>query len=115
VDKILARFPDLALCVPHLGFDEVSEYVALMAAHDNLWLDTAMVLTNYFPARSRPDLRAFPLDRVMYGSDFPNIPYAWDRELRWLADAGLSPSELAQVTWKNAAHFFNLDFDDHVG
>jgi predicted TIM-barrel fold metal-dependent hydrolase len=112
VASVLTRFPDLKFCVPHLGFDEVSEYSSLMATHENLWLDTAMVLTDYFPASARPDLRAFPLDRVMYGSDFPNIPYAWDRELKWLAGAGLCSSELAQVAWKNAARFFNLDFDD---
>ena len=115
VDGILAKFPDLAVCVPHLGFDEVSEYIALMKAHRNLWLDTAMVLTDYFPDAARPDLRAFPADRVMYGSDFPNIPYAWDRELKWLAGAGLSDTELAQITWQNAVRFFNLDFAGPLG
>lgn len=115
VDAILAKFPDLAVCVPHLGFDEVSEYVALMKAHPNLWLDTAMVLTDYFPASARPDLRAFPADRVMYGSDFPNIPYAWDRELKWLAGAGFFDADLARITWKNAVRFFNLDFDSPLG
>jgi len=115
VDGILAKFPDLAVCVPHLGFDEVSEYIELMKAHRNLWLDTAMVLTDYFPAPSRPDLRAFPVDRVMYGSDFPNIPYAWDRELKWLAGTGFSGADLARITWKNAVRFFNLDFDGPLG
>lgn len=109
VGRILTRFPDLKFCVPHLGFDEISAYRSLMAAHDNLWLDTAMVLTDYFPAQVRPDLMAFPLDRVMYGSDFPNIPYAWDRELKWLKGADLCASELEQITWRNAARFFNLD------
>ena len=110
VAGVLTRFPDLKFCVPHLGFDEISAYQSLMAAHDNLWLDTAMVLTDYFPAHARPDLRGFPLDRVMYGSDFPNIPYAWDRELKWLADAGFSASELEGLTWQNALRFFNIPF-----
>jgi len=115
VDKLLTRFPDLKFCVPHLGFDEVSAYTSLMAIHDNLWLDTAMVLTDYFPASARPDLQAFPVDRVMYGSDFPNIPYAWDRELKWLVKAGLSNSGLEQITWRNAVRFFNLDFANAPG
>jgi predicted TIM-barrel fold metal-dependent hydrolase len=51
----------------------------------------------------------------MYGSDFPNIPYAWDRELKWLSGAGLSESELAGITWGNAVRFFNLDFDGPLG
>jgi hypothetical protein len=45
----------------------------------------------------------------MYGSDFPSIPYAWDRELKWLSDSGLSWDELEWILWKSAARFFNLN------
>lgn len=44
-------------------------------------------------------------DRLMYGSDFPNIPFAWDRELKCLGDAVLSEANLN----KNATAFFDLD------
>jgi uncharacterized protein len=115
VEAVLQRFPLLQFCVPHLGFDETLPYRSLMSRYDNLWLDTAMVLTDYFPVHTRPDIRDFPLDRIMYGSDFPNIPYAWDRELKWLNNAGLSPSDLDLVTWKNAARFFTIQHLDFAG
>lgn len=45
----------------------------------------------------------------MYGSDFPNIPYAWDRESKWLRDSHLGADELEMILNNNAAEFFGLD------
>jgi predicted TIM-barrel fold metal-dependent hydrolase len=44
----------------------------------------------------------------MYGSDFPNIPYAWDRELKELNAAGISEDALEKISYKNAADFFSI-------
>ncbi len=68
-----------------------------------------MVLTDYFHMDPPVDLRDYRADRVMYGSDFPNIPYAWDRELIWLRDAGLDDHRLKLLLHKNAAAFFELN------
>lgn len=108
VAAILNNFPGLKLCVPHLGFDETAAYAKLAQKFENLRLDTAMVLTDYFPAHTRAPLSRFPLDRVMYGSDFPNIPYAWDRELKFLSGSGLNPEDLDHLLFKTAARFFNI-------
>ena len=45
----------------------------------------------------------------MFGTDFPNIPYAWDRELKLLAKSGLSAEQLEMITRGNARRFFNID------
>ena len=65
------------------------------------------VLTDYFPQENRLGLETYRMDRIMYGSDFPNIPYAWDRELLWLKNASLSWSDLEQILYKNAETFFD--------
>ena len=109
LERVLNDFPDLKICVPHLGFDEISTYRMLLERYDNLWLDTTMVLTDYFPKDEVIKLDRYRLDRVMYGSDFPNIPYAWDREIKWLHDSNLSNSEMKQVFNKSAMEFFNLN------
>jgi predicted TIM-barrel fold metal-dependent hydrolase len=44
----------------------------------------------------------------MYGTDFPNIPYAWDRELKVLSAADIPDNVLERIAWKNAAQFFDL-------
>ena len=108
VRDILKRFPKLRLCVPHLGSDEESEYIELGVKHDNLWLDTTMMLADFFPEARRELVRNFRTDRLMYGTDFPNLPYAWDRELRWLAEMGLSEEELRGVLGENARQFFQI-------
>ncbi len=109
LERVLIEYPRLRVCVPHLGFDEVSEYRDLIERYDTLWLDTTMVLTDYFPIKEMIDLKRYRLDRIMYGSDFPSIPYAWDRELKKLSESGLSWDELEWILWKSAARFFNLN------
>ncbi len=108
LELILKDFPDLNICVPHLGFDELLAYRKMIEKYDNLWLDTTMILADYFPLEEEINLGHYRSDRVMYGSDFPNIPYAWDRELNKLNAAKISCDALGQILNKNAIDFFNL-------
>jgi hypothetical protein len=94
--------------VPHLGTDEFTSYQRLIEKYDTLWLDTTMVLSGYFPGQAPPLLKHMRLDRIMYGSDFPNIPYAWDREVAALLQSGLKEDTLARVLSRNAADFFSI-------
>lgn len=106
--RVLRAFPELKLCVPHLGADEYHAYRELLLRHDNLWLDTTMMLAGYFDAGDPwPVVRARP-DRVIYGSDFPNLPYSWDREARALAAAGLPDVDLERLCAGNARALFGL-------
>jgi uncharacterized protein len=47
-------------------------------------------------------------DRVMYGTDFPNIPYAWDREVTQLARR-CRDEDLEAVLGGTARDFFRLE------
>ncbi|MGM0643644.1 MAG: amidohydrolase family protein [Thermodesulfobacteriota bacterium] len=109
-ETVVKEFPELKICVPHLGFDETAEYRRMIEKYDNLWLDTAMVITDYFPLRETIDLSCYRPDRIMYGSDFPNIPYAWDRELKVLERSEVSRGTLEKIVFQNAAGFFDLPF-----
>jgi len=111
LERVLNSFPKLRICVPHLGFDEISSYKHLIEKYDNLWLDTTMVLADYFPIKGAIDLASFRADRVMYGSDFPNIPYAWDRELKRLGTLELPQENLEWILGKSAADFFRFRND----
>lgn len=111
IAAVLAAHPRLRLCVPHLGCADYHAYARLLERHDNLWVDTAMILAGYLPDDgSAPDavrhLLAVRRDRVMYGTDFPIVPYAWDRELRRLVSAGLPPDALARLLAGNAERFY---------
>ncbi len=108
VRRVLDNFPDLQLCVPHLGFDELRAYRELMHKRDNLWLDTTMLLAGYFPLAESINLEQYRWDRIMYGSDFPNIPYAWDRELQYLRRCEMSELRMQRLLCSNAAEFFQI-------
>jgi hypothetical protein len=102
VEAVLRSYPTLKLVVPHLGADEFDAYGELLDRYDNLWLDTTMAVTGFLPGDQGTPLVLRRPDRVLYGTDFPNIPYAWDREVRALARSGLREEELAAVLGDNA-------------
>jgi uncharacterized protein len=109
---VLAAYPHLRIAVPHLGIDEFEEYVALLERYDNLRLDTTMTLAGVLG----DDTRAFEIaeayaDRIMYGTDFPNVPYAWDRELRRIVARRLDDVTLASLLGGTARAFYRLAVD----
>ena len=109
-ESVLRRYPELKLVVPHLGADEYDDYARLLERYPNLMLDSTMVLAHYFIGED-PFwmLRRFP-KRVMYGTDFPNLPYAWNREIKRLAASTIGQETLALLLSKNAERtFFERD------
>lgn len=108
LEQVLKKHPGLKICVPHLGADEFEAFGRMLERHENLWLDTTMALADYLPGPKPPPLASLRPDRVMFGTDFPNIPYAWDRELRRLAAMGLEPGVLERVLAENAELLFSL-------
>ncbi|MSQ84355.1 MAG: amidohydrolase [Myxococcales bacterium] len=103
---VLRRVPDLKLVVPHLGADEFDQYFELLGEFEGLYLDTAMACADYFA--QQPDLKRVEThcDRVLFGTDFPIIPYAIDREIRVLARSVLSDSAFTAVARGNAERFW---------
>lgn len=108
IERVLKNFPRLRLCIPHLGVDEFSAHRRMIERYDHLWLDTAMVLSDFFPGHHPPDLLTLRPDRIMYGSDFPNLPFAWDREIKIIAASGLPEDRLAMLLHENAMVFFSI-------
>lgn len=106
VQRVLEDHPTLKLCVPHLGADEFGAYERLLERHDNLWLDTTMVVANYFPMPLPRRLLEVRPERILYGTDFPNLPYAWDRELKQLLALKLGDEAEAAILGQNALRLF---------
>ncbi len=109
LERVLKKFPDLKLCVPHMGADEFDAYRRLIETYDNLWLDTTMALAEYLPVEFLPDLSEWRSDRIIFGTDFPNLPYAWDREIKKLASLNLPVDLLAKVLGLNACEFYGIE------
>lgn len=106
IERVLQRHPKLKLVVPHLGADEFDAYFALLEKYEHLWLDTTMAVADYLPQGPRPDALLRHADRLLYGTDFPNIPFAWDRELKKLLQQPLSEAQREALFWGNAERLF---------
>lgn len=106
-EAVLRGWPRLRLLVPHLGADELDGYRRLLERHDNLWLDTTMVVGDYFEGIDPWPVIAARPERILYGTDFPNLPYAWDRELRALA-RGRDDRTLPALLGQNARELFRM-------
>jgi len=90
--RLLARYPDLPAIVAHMGALEYEAFGKLLAAHSRLCLDTAFA---FLPRLGNPfNLGAGFLerhrDRILYGSDFPNILFPREDEIDTLMGLGLS-------------------------
>ncbi|WP_280232817.1 amidohydrolase family protein [Nocardia cyriacigeorgica] len=111
--EVLRRFPDLRFIVAHMGMPEYSEFLDLAERYPGVHLDTTMAFTDFseeevpFPAADRPRLRAFG-DRIMFGSDFPNIPYPYHHAVAALERLDLGDDWLRAVCHDNAARLFEL-------
>ena len=114
--RALDRHPDAVVIVPHLGFDHTAQFEEMLAGYPNLYLDTTMVIGGYF--ERQPDveiLRRHP-DRILFGTDFPNIPYPWDRELRALRAMSLPRQDEEKILSGNALRLFGgADAPPHAG
>jgi uncharacterized protein len=113
IAALLARHPRLRLVVAHLGMPEYSEFLDLAERYDRVMLDTTIAFTDFaeasdpFPRAELPRLEALG-DRVLLGTDYPNIPYSYAEALEGLERAGLSAAWLRAVCHDNGAALFSL-------
>ncbi len=108
LEPVLKNYPKLKICVPHLGMDEYTAYQRMIETYDNLWLDTSVACADFLPTGEVIRLDNMRMDRIMYGSDFPNIPYAWDREIKQIKKNQLSRASLVKIFTDNARQFFDI-------
>ncbi|MEU8693933.1 amidohydrolase family protein [Streptomyces sp. NPDC048665] len=113
IARVLARHPGLRLVVAHLGMPEYEEFLGLAERYDQVRLDTTMAFTDFteaflpFPRRALPRLTALG-DRVLLGTDFPNLPYPYVHQLHALERLDLGQHWLRAVCHDNAARLFGL-------
>lgn len=120
VQAVLRRHPRLTLVIAHLGMPEYWDFANLAAAYPRVHLDTTMVATD-FTERFAPLPEGFPArlaelgDRVVLGSDFPNIPYPYAHQLASLARLGLGDGWMRKVLWENGARLLGLTAGPSAG
>jgi len=104
--EVLARHPRLTAVIAHAGAPEVAEHLALARRYPNVHLDTTMVGTPYMERFAPFDRSLLPQfadlqERIVLGTDFPNIPYAYAEQLQALTGWELGEDWLRDVCWHN--------------
>ena len=108
VAEVLRRHPRLTAVIAHMGAPEYAEFLALAETFERVYLDTTMAFTDFFeemapyPRDLLPRLSGLS-ERILLGSDFPNIPYPFAHQLSALEGLGLGDEWLRRVCWQNGA------------
>jgi uncharacterized protein len=109
MQRLLVRFPRLAVLIAHMGAPEVVRFLRLAEAHENVRLDTTMVFTDFFGVEYPPNLYPRLVDighKILLGTDFPTIPYPYVHQLESLARLDLGDEWLRKVCWENGVALF---------
>jgi predicted TIM-barrel fold metal-dependent hydrolase len=110
---VLRQHPRLTAVIAHGGAPEYAEHLGLARRYPNVHLDTTMVGT-YFLERIAPvpaEVRAGYADmgeRIVLGSDFPNIPYPYAEQLDALERWNMGDDWLRQVVYENGTRLLRL-------
>ncbi|MFJ8913939.1 amidohydrolase family protein [Amycolatopsis sp. NPDC102389] len=116
-EEILVRHPRLTLVLAHAGMPEIDFAFELAGKYSRVYLDTTMVGVE-FTSRGNPlppdwqDLLVEFPDRVVLGTDFPNIPYSYATQLQaiagWAADDRLGEPFLRAVLHDTPAKLLSV-------
>ncbi len=98
--NVLKRFPALTFVATHLGSWKDWESVRALLPSQPMFVEISYSLEFLPPQEARDLIRAFPRDRVLFGSDSPWAHPARTREL--LARLQLGPEHEEAILWKNA-------------
>ena len=113
IGEVLDRFPDLTLVVAHMGGGEYEEFLDLALRFTNVHLDTTMAFTDFtnqagpYPPHLLGVLAQHP-DRVVFGSDYPNIPHPYAHQIEAIVRLGLGDDWLRAVCHDNGARLLGL-------
>jgi len=112
IAKMMKRFPTMKCIIPHFGVSDYRGLFGLMDEYPTLYTDNTMVLSGFFPEPPDMDYLADAISRhrgrVLYGSDFPNIPYDVRTELDAVMKLPLDREILEGMMHGNAERLFGL-------
>jgi predicted TIM-barrel fold metal-dependent hydrolase len=110
--RMLAEHPAARPIIAHFGLPEYVGFLDLAERYDGVLFDTTMAFTDFFGGAELPDQERKRIaefeERILFGSDFPNIPYGYLEALESLARLEFGEGWLRAVCHDNAARVFGL-------
>ena len=110
VVRLLHRYPQLKLIIPHMGLYDTDIYADLLKEYPNLYLDTAFLFGNQkfpVPMDTVKEMLLRFQDRIIYGSDYPILENSPKESLQAFYSLNLSKEIERKILWENAHDFLD--------
>jgi predicted TIM-barrel fold metal-dependent hydrolase len=75
LDEVALTFPELTIVGGHIGHPWTAEMIGLAWKHDNVYIDTSAYLPKYYPAELVQYLKTYGQDKVLFGTNFPQLTF----------------------------------------
>lgn len=106
IDRLAADFPDLSIVAAHPGWPWTEEMIAVVLHKGNVSWELSGWAPKYFPEALRRDIKSRLQDKIMFGSDYPSIPY--ERLFREWRELGYSDELMEKIFHGNAERILSL-------
>jgi predicted TIM-barrel fold metal-dependent hydrolase len=106
IDELAADFPNLTIVAAHPGWPWVDEMTAVALHKGNVFWEVSGWAPKYFPPQLKVDIRSRLKDKIIFGSDYPSIPYP--RLLREWSELGYSDEIMERVFHGNAERVLGI-------
>ena len=124
-EPVMEAFPDMKVIVAHLGAYEFDRFLDMARRYPNLYLDTSVsfidpglvqdhIANGEFPPLDittrvkTKDLEELA-DKILFGSDYPNIPWSYEECVKGITDLGLGDEFNRKVFFENARLLLGLE------
>jgi len=106
IDDLAADFPSLKIIMAHPGWPWVDETTAVALHKGNVFWEMSGWAPKYFPGNLKIDMRARLQDKIMFGSDYPSMPY--ERILKEWNELGYKEEIMEKIFHRNAERILGL-------
>jgi uncharacterized protein len=106
LDQVACDFPGLKLIGIHVGIPWTDEMIAMAWKHEHVYIGCDAHRPKYWPESFRKYINSFGQDKVLFGTDFPVLPFK--RTLEDIDELGLKPEVRRKLLRDNAIRIYGL-------
>ena len=106
IDDVAVDFPDMKIILAHPSWPWTDEALSMAMHKPNVFIDLSGWAPKYFPGNLKVDMRGRLQDKIMFGSDYPSMPYA--RILKEWQELGYSDAVMEKIFHQNAERILDL-------
>ncbi len=107
LDSVACDFQELKLIGIHVGIPWTDEMIAMAWKHKNVYIGCDAHRPKYWPDGFRQYINSFGQDKVIFGTDFPVLPFK--RTIEDIDALGFKPEVRRKLLRDNVARIYNLN------